>query len=108
MLIRLQNNRNMKPSLLYHKAGIDAKHYSKIISDRNHKPKKETVFALAIALELSLSETTAFLERAGYAFNPSSMFDMTMKYFIKNHVYERITIDMLMESMDIPLLPQNW
>lgn len=36
------------------------------------------------------------------------MFDMTMKYFIKNHVYERITIDMLMESMDIPLLPQNW
>lgn len=36
------------------------------------------------------------------------MFDMTMKYFISNHVYERVTIDMLMESMNLPLLPQNW
>jgi len=108
MLIRLQNRKDMRAPDLYHKAGIDSKHFSKIISDRSYNPKKETVFALALALQLDLKETTAFLESAGYAFNPSSMFDMTMKFFIQNGNYDRIVIDMLMESLDIPLLPQNW
>ena len=108
MLIRLQNQKHMRAPDLYRKAGIDSKHYSKIISDRNYKPKKETVFALAIALELNMKETTELLESAGYAFNPSNLFDMTIKYFIQYENYDRINIDMLMESMDLPLLPQNW
>lgn len=108
MLIRLQNQKHMKAPDLYRKAGIDSKHFSKIISDRNYKPKKETVFALAIALELNMKDTTELLESAGYAFNPSNLFDMTIKYFIQYENYDRINIDMLMESMDLPLLPQNW
>ena len=108
MLIRLQNRKHIKAPDLYRKAGIDSKHYSKIISDRNYKTKKETVFALAIALELNLNETVEFLESAGYAFNPSNLFDMTIKYFIQFGNYDRINIDMLMDSMDLPLLPQNW
>ena len=108
MLIRLQNRKGMKAPDLYHKAGIDLRHFSKIISDRDYKPKKETVFALALALELDEDQSRSFLESAGYSFSPSSLQDMTIKYFIRNRNYDRIVIDMLMESLDLPLLPQNW
>lgn len=108
MLIRLQNERNVTAPALYKAAGIDYRHYSKIISDRNYKPKKDTALALAIALKLSLPETDDFVGRAGYTFSPSSLFDMTVKYFIQKGIYDRNTIDLLMDSMNLPLLQQNW
>ena len=108
MLIRFQNERKVSAPDLYKSAGIDFRHFSKIISDRNYKPKKETAFALAIALRMTLSEAEEFIGRAGYSFSPSSLFDMTIKYFIHKGIYDRNTIDLLMDSMKLPLLPQNW
>lgn len=108
MLIRLQRERNLKAPDLYHAAGIDYKHFSKIISDRSYKPSKATVFAFAIALQLDLKATEELLKKAGHAINPSDMFDMTIKYFIQSRCYDRTKIDMLMETFELPLLPQNW
>lgn len=108
MLIRFQNERKVTAPDLYKAAGIDFRHYSKMISDRNYKPKKETAFALAIALRMTSSEAEEFIGRAGYTFSPSSLFDMTVKYFIQKGIYDRNTIDLLMDSMKLPLLPQNW
>ncbi len=108
MLIRLQREQNLKAPELYHAAGIDYKHYSKIISDRSYKTSKATVFAFAIALHLDLKTTEDLLRKAGHAINPSDMFDMTIKYFIQTRCYDRTKIDMLMETFELPLLPQNW
>ena len=36
-VIRLARERNLSGPQVYRKAGIDAKHYSKIISDRNYQ-----------------------------------------------------------------------
>jgi len=108
MLIRLQRERNLKAPDLYHAAGIDYKHFSKIISDRSYKTSKATVFAFAIALHLDLNKTEELLKKAGHAINPSDMFDMTIKYFIQTRCYDRTKIDMLMETFELPLLPQNW
>lgn len=108
LLIKTQNMLGLKAPEVYKAAGIDYRHYSKIISDKNYKPKKETVFALAIALKLNDYAAEQFLLHAGYSFNPSDLFDMTIKYFIEEEIYDRVKIDLLMESMDLPLLPQNW
>lgn len=108
MLIRLQNSKGLSSPELYKSAGIDFRHFSKIVSDKDYKPKKETALALAIALRLDVDETEEFIGRAGYAFSPSILFDMTVRYFIQNGIYDRNTIDLLMDSMKLPLLPQNW
>lgn len=108
VLIKTQNMLGLKAPEVYKTAGIDYRHYSKIISDKNYKPKKETVFALALALKLNDYATEQFLKYAGYSFNPSSLFDMTIKYFIDEKIYDRLQIDLLMDSMNLPLLPQNW
>ncbi len=107
-LIRLMRERKLSAPSLYKKAGIDAKHFSKIISNKDYHPKKETVLAFAIAFHLNLDETIELLNKAGFSFTPTSMFDLTVKFFIENKCYDRQTIDALMQDFDLPLLPQNW
>lgn len=107
-IIRLARERDMNSPAVYHGAGIDAKHYSKIISDRNYQPKKETVFAFAIVFRLSIEDTEDLLVKAGYSFNPSSKYDILIKNFIAKGVYDRRVIDEAMNELSLPVLPQKW
>lgn len=108
MLIRLAREKGLDSPDVYKAAGIDAKHYSKIISDRHYQPKKETVFALAIALEFDIDTCKVFMSKAGFAFNHADIFDMTMKFLIESKCYDRLDIDELLYRFGLPSLPQNW
>lgn len=107
-LLRLIKERNKTAPEVYRAAGVDYRHFSKINSNRDYKPSKETVCAFAIALNLSLKETEELLEKAGFALSPSNIFDVSIKFFIENNCYDRKKIDLLMESLGIPLMPQNY
>ena len=75
---------------------------------RDYKPTKETVLAFALALELSLSQTEELLNSAGYSFSPSSLFDVSIKFFLENHYYDRNKIDLILDKLGIDLLPKNF
>ncbi len=107
-VIRLARERNLSAPEVYHGAGIDAKHYSKIISDRNYQPKKETVFAFLIFFRLDLKKAEELLTTAGYSFNPSSRYDSLIRSFIARGVYDRRLIDEAMADLNLQLLPQKW
>ena len=68
---------------IYKAAQMDRKLYSKMISDKNYHPAKDTVLALAIALQLSLSDTEDLLARAGFTLSHSIRRDVIIEYFIK-------------------------
>lgn len=62
---------------VWKRANLDRKHFSKIQCDVNYYPKKKTVMALCIALELDLEQSKDLLARADWAFSPSSKMDLT-------------------------------
>ena len=81
----------MKDSEVYRKANISRKHFSKIRSNPDYKPSKNTVIAFAFALGMDLAETRKILATAGYALSRSSVSDVIVEYFLMtdNHdLYE--------------------
>lgn len=97
----LQNliaQRNLENSAVYSKALIDRKFFSKIISNKDYVPKKMTVMALGLAIELKLDEYEEFLASAGYTFMPSNKFDMIVKFCVMKGIYNLIEVDMILDS----------
>ena len=66
----------------------DRKHFSKIQCDQNYHPKKKTVMALCIALQLDLEQSKDLLARADWAFSPSSKVDLIVQKAIIDKQYD--------------------
>ena len=71
MLIRYMDERKITRSELYMEACMDRKLVSKILKRKDYQPKKDTAVRLALGLRLSLDETKALLEAAGFALSRS-------------------------------------
>jgi hypothetical protein len=82
---------------VYKKAGIDRKHFSKIRSNPNYRPGKNTIIALALALELTKKETDKLLGSAGYSLSDSDTSDLIIQFCLEKKIYD---IDYVNQTLD--------
>ena len=103
-LLKLIMERDLKNSDVYHGANISKQHFSKIMSNKDYHPTKNTVCALAISLRLDLPTTEALLAKAGLALSGSSRFDLAVEYFITNRMYNIVSDNIILDENDLDLL----
>ncbi len=103
-LLDLLKERDGKDSEVYKRAEISRQLFSKILSNRNYQPTKNTAVHLAIGLMLDVNGTQKLLGKAGYALTRSSKADLVVQYYIERGIYSVTFINEALYDCGLPLL----
>ena len=97
LLFSFIDRKGVTDSDIYKKAGLDRRHFSKIRSNPDYRPGKNTVIALALALELNKKETDKLLSAAGYSLSESNTFDLVILFFLDKEIYDIYSVNQALD-----------
>ena len=103
MLFDLIDKRNLKDSDVYNKVHIDRRLFSKIRSDRDYHPSKETVILLGLALELNEEEFEELLNTAAYSLPKNNVYDLIIRFCFVEGIYNLNDVNELLDNYNCKL-----
>lgn len=96
-LFNLIREKNLSEVEVYKQSHLDRRIFSKLRNEEDYKPSKQTILAIAFGMELKLEETEKLLKSGGYALSDEYKFDLIMKYFFENEIYDLFLINEVLD-----------
>lgn len=103
-LFKLIDDRELKDSDVYNRVNIDRRLFSKIRSNKDYHPSKETVILFGLALELSEYEIEDLLKSASYSLPMNTKFDLIVRFCFKKKIYDISKVNELLYDYNCKLL----
>lgn len=103
-LLKYIDQTGLMDSVIYKKAGLDRRHFSKIRCDKDYRPKKATAMALCLALELSMEQVEEMLGLAGYSLAYNDVGDLIVRYCIEKRIYDLMNVNNALEYFGMKVL----
>lgn len=97
VLFGLIDQKEVSEVEIYKQAGIDRRLFSKIRSNSNYRPNKNTAVAFALALNLSQDDADSLLRAAGYSLSENETFDLVIRFCLEKKIYN---IDSVNQALD--------
>lgn len=104
LVLQKMEELDLDSQTLYKRAGIDRKLFSKLKTDSDYRPTKDTAIRYCLGFRLNETETDAWMKSAGYWLSDASRFDLTIRYCIDKKIYDPIDVNILLEALKAPLL----
>lgn len=82
---------------VYKKADIDRKLFSKIRTQPDYHPNKNTLLKLCLAMNLNTDETENLLKSAGYSLSRSLRSDLILRYCFGHRIFDVITVNQILD-----------
>ena len=103
-LLNIIDQKNLTDAEVYKRANLSRQLFSKIRNNPDYRPTKPTALALAMALELDVEDTCDLLERAGLTLSNTSKFDVIVRFFIENEMFDIYRLNEVLFTYDQPLV----
>ncbi len=103
LLFKYIDDRGLKDSDVYNRVHIDRRLFSKIRSDINYHPSKETVILLGLSLKLNEEEIDRLLNSASYSLPKNNIYDLIIRFCFIEGIYEISDINNLLEMYNCKL-----
>lgn len=103
-LFKMIKDKNLDEVEIYKQGNISRQLFSKIRSEKDYHPTKNTVFALAIGMHLTIDETSELLDVAGYTFTSASKMDLIIQYFMYHNNYNIFAINEVLDKYELETL----
>ena len=103
ILFKYIDSKELKDSDVYNKVHIDRRLFSKIRSDSNYHPSKETVILLGLALELDEEEIEELLNSASYSLPKNNVYDLIIRFCFIEGIYDLKEVNSLLDSYECKL-----
>ena len=98
LLFKYIDDRGLKDSDVYNKVHVDRRLFSKIRSDSNYHPSKDTVLLLGLSLELNENEIEELLRSASYSLPKNNHYDLIIRFCFINKIYDVMKVNELLDS----------
>ena len=98
MLTRLIRESGMTDPEVYKAANLRKQTFNKIKQKQDYVPKKKTILAIAVALQLSSRTTRELLMKAGHVLTDCDDFDLIMRYCFDSRMLKFEDINELLKS----------
>lgn len=87
-LFEIIDSKELKDSDVYNEVNIDRRLFSKIRSNKDYHPSKDTIILLGIALKLEEEEIEELLSLASYSLPMNTTYDLIIRFCFKEHIYD--------------------
>ena len=96
-LLRYIAERGLNEVDVYKKAHLDRRIFSKLRHEKGYMPSEQTLWAIALAMELTLDEAQELFGEAGYTLSDRVEQDVIIKFFFENRIYDIFLVNEVLD-----------
>ena len=87
------------PADVYKAGNVDKSLFSRLLSNPDYMPSKDTAVSIALAMKLSLEEAEDLLRRAGYTLSHAMRRDIVLECCFKKKIFNVIEVNIILDRL---------